>query len=399
MSAMSRAIEPYVTGAGEPRYKVRFRHAGRQSSRTFASDEGARTFVRLLDTLGADEAVRVLDERTGAPSGVVTLGEYALAHIDRMTGVGEDYRRRCRRLVTSDLKALADRPLTAITTKSVAAWVNGLESAGQSGKTIKNKHGFLSAVMKAAVRDRIIDANPCAGTRLPRSVVPAMTFLTPDEYATFLGYFTPRWQPMVALMFGTGARFSELTALTVSDVDPDHGTVSITKAWKDNGKHVGPPKSRRSVRTVTLAPETTHVLRELCEGRPGTALVVTNQRGGPVRLQTFHDNVWGPAVRLANGEPARAGKRVARRRDAHGNVIAPAKVPLGKRPRCHDARHSHASWLLAAGAPLNVVQAQLGHESITTTSDRYGHLMPSSRAAVSTALSLALTGAHPLIEA
>jgi hypothetical protein len=32
------------------------------------------------------------------------------------------------------------------------------------------------------------------------------------------------------------------------------------------------------------------------------------------------------------------------------------------------------SWLLAAGAGLDVIQARLGHESITTTVDRYGHI-------------------------
>jgi len=229
-----------------------------------------------------------------------------------------------------------------------------------------------------------------------------MTFLTPDEYAVFLGYFTPKWQPMVALMFGTGARFSELTALTVADVDLERATVSITKAWKANGTVIGAPKSKRSVRTLSIAPETVAVLRPLVEGRRPSDLLLTNTRGDAVRLQTFHDNVWQPAVRLANGEPGQrpgaTAKRVARRVDAGGNVIAPAARPLGKRPRPHDARHSCASWLLASGAPLNVVQHHLGHESITTTSDRYGHLLPSARTAVASALSLALSPAHPMIE-
>lgn len=397
-----RQPELYVTAAGEQRWKVRYRLAGRASSKTFAADAGARTFAALVNQVGPVEAVTILAERLGAPAGAPTLAEYARAHVGHMTGVGDDYRRRCLRVIDNDLGPLGPRPITAITPESIEAWVNALSAAGASGKTIKNKHGLLSAVFTRAVRKSLIPSNPCTGTRLPRTIAPAMTFLTPEEYARFLDYFTPHWQPMVALMFGTGARFSELTALTVADIDLEAGTLSITKAWKDNGKHVGPPKSRRSVRTLSLAPETVAVLRPLVEGRPGGALVLRNTRGGPVRLQTFHDNVWNPAVRLANGEPGRApgakSKRVARRLNAAGTIIEPAAVPLGKRPRPHDARHSCASWLLASGAPLNVVQDHLGHESITTTSDRYGHVMPAARQAVSSALSAALTAAHPQIE-
>ena len=44
--------------------------------------------------------------------------------------------------------------------------------------------------------------------------------------------------------------------------------------------------------------------------------------------------------------------------------------------RFHDLRHTHVAWLIAGGAPLPHIQARLGHESITTTIDTYGHLLP-----------------------
>jgi site-specific recombinase XerC len=47
---------------------------------------------------------------------------------------------------------------------------------------------------------------------------------------------------------------------------------------------------------------------------------------------------------------------------------------LKKRPRRHDLRHTNASWLILAGVALPVIQRHLGHQSIQTTSDRYGHL-------------------------
>ncbi len=73
----------------------------------------------------------------------------------------------------------------------------------------------------------------------------------------------------------------------------------------------------------------------------------------------------------------------------------PLNPPLGKVVRIHDARHTCASWLLASGIPINYVQAHLGHESIKTTVDRYGHIMPAKRAALTQALSAALSASRP----
>lgn len=47
-----------------------------------------------------------------------------------------------------------------------------------------------------------------------------------------------------------------------------------------------------------------------------------------------------------------------------------------KRRGYHDLRHSFASLLLTAGAPIAYVSEQLGHSSIELTVKRYGHLQP-----------------------
>ncbi len=67
-------------------------------------------------------------------------------------------------------------------------------------------------------------------------------------------------------------------------------------------------------------------------------------------FQNFHTNVWAPAL------------------------VRAKEAGLTKKPRIHDLRHTNASWLIQAGIPLTVIQRHLGHESIQTTSDRYGHL-------------------------
>jgi integrase len=47
---------------------------------------------------------------------------------------------------------------------------------------------------------------------------------------------------------------------------------------------------------------------------------------------------------------------------------------VGAPCRFHDLRHSHAALLIADGSHPKVIQARLGHSSIRTTLDTYGHL-------------------------
>lgn len=75
------------------------------------------------------------------------------------------------------------------------------------------------------------------------------------------------------------------------------------------------------------------------------------------------------------------------------------RAGVERRPRIHDLRHSHASWLIAQGVGLPVIQRRLGHESIKTTIDAYGHLAPDAWAGAADAAELALVGALPQIEA
>lgn len=44
--------------------------------------------------------------------------------------------------------------------------------------------------------------------------------------------------------------------------------------------------------------------------------------------------------------------------------------------RFHDLRHTYAALMVAAGAHAKLLQAQMGHSSITVTLDLYGHYLP-----------------------
>ncbi len=53
---------------------------------------------------------------------------------------------------------------------------------------------------------------------------------------------------------------------------------------------------------------------------------------------------------------------------------------LAERLRLHQARHTYASFMIAAGVNAKALSAFMGHSSIKVTFDLYGHLMPGAEA-------------------
>ena len=394
MSAM-RTPTVHTAADGTQTYKVRLRDAGKQTSRTFARVKDAEKFCQWIDQYGPATALDLLDSRRETTD-ELTVRQLCTRHVDNIVGVTAGTIADYRRYIDRDLGEIADLPASALDRETVKRWVKWMESRGQSGKTIKNKHNFISSVMKQAVIAGTVPTNPCVGVKLPRSIKADMTILSHDEYTRFLGCFEPRWLPIVEVLFGTGLRFGEVTALRPMDVNLDARTISITRSWKKNGK-IGPPKSQRSRRTIAIVPQTIAAIAPVMEGRRRDDLIFVNDSGNRITSSLFHSRVWGPALDLANGKVPMRSHGGGRRPtiDRPGRTLTPLDPPLGRRPRVHDARHSCASWMLDADVPIHVVSAHLGHENITTTVDTYGHLLPSAQGYVRDALSAALSASRP----
>lgn len=349
-----------------PYWSVLYRLDGKQRSTSWNDEKDAKRFKTLVETIGATKALEAVGLQPPKPASALTVADWLTHHIDHLTGVDprtvEDYRSYLRKDITPALGAL---PLEALSRDEVRRWVQAMEQSGASAKTIANKHGFLSAALAGAVIAGHIAANPAASTRLPRGEKQEMVFLSREHFARLLAEIPEHWRPLVEFLVASGARWSEATALKPGDVDRAHHTVRITRAWKrgGGGYRVGPPKTRRSVRTINVPASVLDKLDYTGDwlfanpGRGGRAA------GGPVRAPNFRANVWWPATERAKLYP---------------------------RPRIHDLRHTCASWLIQAGTPLPVIQRHLGHESIQTTVDVYGHLDRRSAQAAADAIAAAL---------
>lgn len=222
-----------------------------------------------------------------------------------------------------------------------------------SSKSLKNQRGLLAGVCQRAVDDGMLEKNPTKRMPLPRGNEHErveMRIFTRAEIDDLLATIHPHYRPFVMFLVGTGARWGEAVALQVRDVDPPSVRIRRALKWSpDNDRQVGPTKTVKSNRTINVPQVITDAMD--LDNRPGDALVFTAPKGGPIQHRTFWSDIWCPAV-----------------------------SDLTPRPRIHDLRHTYASHQLANGTPLNVVQRNLGHESIQTTVDTYSHLLPEALA-------------------
>src|SRR6185312_951721 len=88
--------------------------------------------------------------------------------------------------------------------------------------------------------------------------------------------------------------------------------------------------------------------------------------------RTEHRLADPAASRVFLGPKGAALNRSDISRDEHKAALR--RAGLRASLRLHDLRHSAAASWLAVGLPLIYVQRQLGHSSITTTEQQYGHL-------------------------
>lgn len=351
---------------GTPYWSVLYRHEGKQTSASFLDQKEALRFRDLVGAVGPQRALEVAEIADVSRRGTTTatVAEFLSDHIDGLSGVERKTLTEYRRYVRNDIgPAFGALPLDKLTRADVSAWVNAMQEAGAKAGTMQNKHGFLSGALKQAVKDGHLSANPCDGVRIARTEERETVFLTRAEFQILKAAFSEHYQPLVEFLVASGCRFNEAVALRPSDVDTVRGTVRIARAWKQDGTNytMGPPKTKKSNRTIDVPKR---VLDQL--DYSGEWLFTTT-KGEPIRLSTWRTNVWNKS------------RAKAQAKDENN----PDKPVLTKSPTPHDLRHTCASWLIQATppVPLPVVQAHLGHESITTTVDRYGHLDRTSHAA------------------
>ncbi|MEZ5102767.1 MAG: site-specific integrase [Thermoleophilia bacterium] len=245
------------------------------------------------------------------------------------------------------LPTLGGAQLVRIQRRDVQRVAADLLEAGADPSTIRNALKPLQVIYRLLVEDGELAANPCERLRLPAAKGRRERIADPAEAADLVAVLRPDDRALWGTAFYAGLRRGELRALDWDDVDLARGVIRVERSMSGYGEESG-PKSRAGRRAVPIV----GVLRDLLDEHRR----VTARNAGLVFGSTAAQPFTPTAVR-----------RRANAAWAHTGL-----APIG----LHECRHTFASLLIAAGVNAKAITAYLGHASIQTTFDLYGHLMP-----------------------
>lgn len=217
---------------------------------------------------------------------------------------------------------------------------------GRKAKTVVNEVVVLKEMFKHAVRWGYLKFNPAEYLERPRVEKEEMQILTPKEIKRWIEATDPEYKVLFKTALFTGMRKGELMAVQRTDIDTKNNQINITKQIQ-KGRFV-PPKTKASVRKIDIDPALTLELKKYMLSRPinEMGLVFCNSVGKPIDYDNMIKRYYQPALKKA-------------------------KV---KKIRFHDLRHTYVALKLAQRDDMYYISRQLGHSSIKTTFDLYGHL-------------------------
>jgi integrase/recombinase XerD len=246
--------------------------------------------------------------------------------------------RRAYRTEIERFRRAVDKPLAWIAMADLQAYAEELGQGSLKPATSNRALTAIKSLLSFGQETGYLPFNVGAAVKLrPNPDGLAQRILEESEVAKLIDQAPPgRDQVLLRLLYMSGIRVSELAQLKWCDLMPRAEAGQITVFGK-GGK----------TRAILLKPKTWNALVSL-RGEAGPVdPVFRSQKGGHLDVSQIRRIVYGAAKRA--GLP---------------NKVSP-----------HWLRHAHASHALDRSAPIHLVQATLGHASVSTTG-RYLHARP-----------------------
>jgi len=344
-------------------WEVRWRdNRGHSRRKRFRTKEAALNFDAEVRHKKATGTYTDPDRAKLRFSEITDRWERSLDHdLKEKTAVG--YRRILDRVENE----FGRRRVADIEGDEVQEWIDELVENGAQPGTVRNNYRVLKMVLDKAVRDKIIPSNPAVGVRLPRASRREMLFLT-NAQVQQLAQEVGASAIIVRFAAFTGLRAGEIAGLRVRDLNlkGKTATVRVQRSMADiNGRlEETEPKTKAARRTVGIPAFVADELRESLGDRADNpeARVFVAGRSGDWRHSNWYGRTFRPAV-----------KRL---------------VEKGTWPeeladlRFHDLRHTFASFLVETGAHPKEMAEVMGHSTVMITLDRYSHMFPHLRDAL-----------------
>jgi integrase len=242
----------HITKTPGGAYRANWRDpAGRQRAKTFRTKAEARRFLAEMETsIGKGLYV-------DPHSGRTLFGDHAATWMRSRNVEATTTAREVSIMRTHVLPKWGTWPLAKIDNAAIQDWVTTLgKQRGHS--TVSESYRLTAAVLKSAVRNRLIAFNPADDVRLPRRRRQDSDdrIISRDEFRRDLLPAVPeRYRNLVATAGGCGLRWGEVVGLCADALDLDTRQVRVIRTVIEvsgNTSFKPFPKSNAGRRVVPL---------------------------------------------------------------------------------------------------------------------------------------------------
>lgn len=349
-------------------WSVRYRaRDGREKQRTFELKTQAEAF---RDRLTRDRYEGLyLDPKRGE----ITVRAYATDWLERQTISDSTYRNYESFLRIHLLPHLGDQTVAAVQRKDIEVLAASL-SRTLAPSTLNDRMKMVSSLFRTAVREKRREDDPTDGIKLPRSAGHAVDedeIPTLYEVDLIAKQIASQYRLTVYLQAGAGLRISETLAFSTDCHRPGPGLLRIrrqisAKAHRDDCVTRFVPLKHRAAGEYRDVPVPAFLAAE----------IDAHLHHWPPLTVDGVEVLFAPRDRGKNVMPtATTYSYHFTRALKDAGIVRPDGTPKYT-PHC--LRHFFASTALANGIPIHEVSRWLGHRSIKTTVDIYGHLVPES---------------------
>ena len=230
----------------------------------------------------------------------------------------------------------------------VRAMYRTMKDAGKSDATRRQAHAILRRALVVAMREGRINRNPAANVDPPPVGVNHRTPLSLEQARKVLASLdgdplAARW--VAALLLGM--RQGECLGLKWSDIDMGAGTIRVERELlriTGKGLVLGPPKSKRSIRTIPML--------------------------GPMRFALEQTEHRGPFVFYGDAKDPRQDWAAWKALLVRAGVCS-STMAQGDMPELAAGRTTTGTLLRDAGVATTVIRDILGHAQVTVTEESY----------------------------
>ena len=292
----------------------------------------------------------------------IWVNDYAEVRLKKST-----YTSNLRNL-RKNLSYFDELSLDQITNHIIQRWISRL-SENLAPKTVKNNYSLLHQILDQAVVWGFLKANPAVNIVLPKVEKKEAKYYEEDEVMKLMQVLekVPEqeydYKVAVLLALFGGLRKGEICGLDYSDIDFKNNKIHIRKSRltnKGEGVYEDSPKTKQSVRTISISVEVIDELKKLTEIQElrkkaqgynwiESPALLKSRNGKPIYPQNLYR--WFRRLQQKNGLP---------------------EMPL------HGLRHTHTAMLVNSGNDIEAVSHRLGHSTTTITLGTYSHLFQPS---------------------